>query len=264
MVCSSLVAALTGMAVCLVFAFLLLLGMNVTACCAPGCGGNKGCFSCMQVAFGGYFLAVGLAGGSIGGIVMLAQLGSYLPGWAMGTCVGGYFGFLILGTWYCMSSFRFKDVDDQTKAEAQGACVSVSVAVSVSVSVYVRVYYAHLLTPVPSFTPGLGFWFCGGMVVQLIFPWQTCQNREDRKGTGDNKTNLLAEGDMESNADRQWSADAQPKVARSCPGNHGLVPFAVPQEGYYCDGCNATVPEGAVMSGCRVCDFDMCSQCTSR
>ena len=48
----------------------------------------------------------------------------------------------------------------------------------------------------------------------------------------------------------------------SCPGKHGLLPFDVPRAGFFCDGCRATVSMGAAMNGCRVCDFDLCPQCS--
>ena len=51
------------------------------------------------------------------------------------------------------------------------------------------------------------------------------------------------------------------KEQKSCPGGHGLLPFDVTREGYGCDGCRTSVPVGATLSSCRVCDFDLCSKC---
>eukprot|EP01084_Bolivina_argentea_P295480 508723_1 len=50
------------------------------------------------------------------------------------------------------------------------------------------------------------------------------------------------------------------KNATNCPGKHGLKQFKTPESGYGCDGCKlANIPIGTTMYGCRICDYDLCS-----
>jgi ubiquitin-protein ligase len=53
-------------------------------------------------------------------------------------------------------------------------------------------------------------------------------------------------------------------VANNCPGEHGLETFeasttvGIPTK---CDGCDKIVGGGAVMKGCRACNFELCEAC---
>jgi len=45
-----------------------------------------------------------------------------------------------------------------------------------------------------------------------------------------------------------------------CPAGHLLVDL-VAEDGYYCSVCEGDVEQGALMCGCRVCDYDVCNSC---
>eukprot|EP00961_Rhodomonas_salina_P221724 2998037-Rhodomonas_salina.1 len=47
----------------------------------------------------------------------------------------------------------------------------------------------------------------------------------------------------------------------SCP--HDLHQFMTPSPTFQCDACGLSLPQGAVLHGCRLCDFDLCSRCLS-
>ena len=49
-----------------------------------------------------------------------------------------------------------------------------------------------------------------------------------------------------------------------CGNDHALAAFGTPFEGYSCNSCHSTFPEGATMHGCRECDFDLCGACFER
>jgi ankyrin repeat protein len=42
---------------------------------------------------------------------------------------------------------------------------------------------------------------------------------------------------------------------------HPLVQFVIPNNDFSCDGCSASIPKGAVMHGCRKCNYDVCEKC---
>ena len=46
-----------------------------------------------------------------------------------------------------------------------------------------------------------------------------------------------------------------------CEAGHPLQRFVIPQHGFGCDGCQALLPVGAEMAGCRACDYDLCGTC---
>eukprot|EP01065_Artemidia_motanka_P021299 TRINITY_DN2546_c3_g1_i1.p1 TRINITY_DN2546_c3_g1~~TRINITY_DN2546_c3_g1_i1.p1 ORF type:complete len:1016 (+),score=253.23 TRINITY_DN2546_c3_g1_i1:108-3155(+) len=46
-----------------------------------------------------------------------------------------------------------------------------------------------------------------------------------------------------------------------CPAGHSLQPHAITEEGYGCDVCEATLPPGAEVQGCKECDWDVCGAC---
>lgn len=50
-------------------------------------------------------------------------------------------------------------------------------------------------------------------------------------------------------------------TASSCPSGHGLTQFSTPRLGFSCDLCDAQMPEGATLYGCRQCDYDVCALC---
>jgi CBS domain-containing protein len=47
----------------------------------------------------------------------------------------------------------------------------------------------------------------------------------------------------------------------NCPKNHGLKTHTASQTLYMCDVCNCALPEGTMLKGCRICDWDMCTLC---
>ena len=49
-----------------------------------------------------------------------------------------------------------------------------------------------------------------------------------------------------------------------CEGRHTLTEFTIPEEQYFCDGCREnSEDEGWLkMKGCRVCDYDLCIECS--
>ena len=55
--------------------------------------------------------------------------------------------------------------------------------------------------------------------------------------------------------------DGSPKLI-TCLSGHPLHPTRHRPE-YDCSLCRLTVPDGSVMMHCRVCDFDVCSDCNS-
>jgi hypothetical protein len=67
----------------------------------------------------------------------------------------------------------------------------------------------------------------------------------------------------------KWLAHNNPKLGiqvdhsptPTCSRKHGLVEFTTTQIGFHCDVCDRRQPSGAVMFGCRRCDYDMCLSC---
>ena len=51
-----------------------------------------------------------------------------------------------------------------------------------------------------------------------------------------------------------------------CEGRHTLTEFTIPEEQYFCDGCREnSEDEGWLkMKGGRVCDYDLCIECSLR
>ena len=58
------------------------------------------------------------------------------------------------------------------------------------------------------------------------------------------------------------SAGAQADV--TCPGAHGLRPYACPAAGVRCDLCAAQLSAGDPFRGCKVCKFTACAACVAR
>jgi hypothetical protein len=67
----------------------------------------------------------------------------------------------------------------------------------------------------------------------------------------------------------EWSLNPNYHEAGSflCPKGHSLLEFQTPTAGYSCDGgegCpgqDSRYPVGTPLFGCRICNFDFCSQC---
>ena len=51
-----------------------------------------------------------------------------------------------------------------------------------------------------------------------------------------------------------------PKDYVGCPGRHALGAFRTPRPGFCCDVCDASLPEGTDIRGCRICDWDACNK----
>jgi hypothetical protein len=62
-------------------------------------------------------------------------------------------------------------------------------------------------------------------------------------------------------SDEQAGAKLRPGQP-SC--THPLVQFQTPNDGYGCDSCSTSVAEGAVMHGCRACNYDLCGACFTK
>jgi hypothetical protein len=43
---------------------------------------------------------------------------------------------------------------------------------------------------------------------------------------------------------------------------HDMPEFETPNANYGCDGCEKGMPKGATMKGCRICDYDLCIECS--
>ena len=80
--------------------------------------------------------------------------------------------------------------------------------------------------------------------------------------------------EFESPLVRAWAAGVEPlllKLARlssagattvgKCPGSHNLLAFTTDRDGFRCDACSTTQSGGSSMSGCRICDYDLCANC---
>jgi ankyrin repeat protein len=55
-----------------------------------------------------------------------------------------------------------------------------------------------------------------------------------------------------------------PVEAAACPfypEDHPMTSFSTPPEGYRCDLCNSFLLKDAIMKGCRLCNYDICSGC---
>jgi len=48
---------------------------------------------------------------------------------------------------------------------------------------------------------------------------------------------------------------------KTCQRGHPLIDFLTQIPNFTCDVCGASLPQGALMSGCRTCNFDACAQC---
>ena len=46
-----------------------------------------------------------------------------------------------------------------------------------------------------------------------------------------------------------------------CPGDHALKSLKIPNH-CQCDKCGKNLPKGSTMYGCRICNFDLCPNCT--
>lgn len=55
--------------------------------------------------------------------------------------------------------------------------------------------------------------------------------------------------------------DKKGPVTSNCPGNHGLVAFKTPDEGWWCSVCERGHKKAAEFFGCRKCDYDECASC---
>jgi len=51
-----------------------------------------------------------------------------------------------------------------------------------------------------------------------------------------------------------------PEISK-CPKNHDLIPFDTPNPYYSCDVCDKKMAQGAIMHGCRICEYDICLNC---
>ena len=47
----------------------------------------------------------------------------------------------------------------------------------------------------------------------------------------------------------------------NCRGNHGLKNLKTEFDDFFCDECSTVFKKGKTMYGCRVCDFDLCTDC---
>lgn len=50
---------------------------------------------------------------------------------------------------------------------------------------------------------------------------------------------------------------------KNCPGGHGLLSFTTPEGAYFCNACDGTMAKGATAYGCRSCDYDICTSCST-
>jgi len=57
--------------------------------------------------------------------------------------------------------------------------------------------------------------------------------------------------------DNDWSS-------KVCPKLHPLRKYRTPVPNYTCDICDAYIPKGKVMYGCKECDWDSCTSCITR
>lgn len=57
------------------------------------------------------------------------------------------------------------------------------------------------------------------------------------------------------------SSTTPPVVGQKCPNGHSLKAFSAPSGRFTCDRCQQMAREGAVLYGCRACDFDECRDC---
>mmetsp|Transcript_2125 Transcript_2125/g.6486 ORF Transcript_2125/g.6486 Transcript_2125/m.6486 type:complete len:288 (+) Transcript_2125:1-864(+) len=49
-----------------------------------------------------------------------------------------------------------------------------------------------------------------------------------------------------------------------CPSQHVLYEFSTPNSEWACDTCRSEIAQGAIMYGCRECDWDICIECLSK
>jgi len=58
------------------------------------------------------------------------------------------------------------------------------------------------------------------------------------------------------------SLDQGDSCLANCPFFHGLTAFTTPQM-FNCDVCRASIPEGSRAFGCRRCNYDACTNCST-
>mmetsp|Transcript_4906 Transcript_4906/g.6848 ORF Transcript_4906/g.6848 Transcript_4906/m.6848 type:complete len:293 (+) Transcript_4906:112-990(+) len=71
------------------------------------------------------------------------------------------------------------------------------------------------------------------------------------------------EGDAEEEAEED---DEEPEYGDDdddmvCDNGHKLKEYSTPGDGYTCDVCGESKSSGTVLFGCRICDYDKCSNC---
>jgi len=58
-----------------------------------------------------------------------------------------------------------------------------------------------------------------------------------------------------------WEAVLVEKKAMQCPGKHSVRRFQTCHNSFDCDNCNQSFNSGAIMYGCRTCNWDICTDC---
>lgn len=72
----------------------------------------------------------------------------------------------------------------------------------------------------------------------------------------DEDGDLIAPVDCKGSTKRTWN-----RTRGSCPAGHELVTHNTPNGTYSCDLCAKAVDQGAIMYGCRKCNWDSCESC---
>ena len=101
-----------------------------------------------------------------------------------------------------------------------------------------------------------GLFFCQNMISFVSTPLRIMENGSESSGVRGWPRRCCTDSHQVFT-----SATTRRGTASSCPSGHGLTQFSTPNSGFDCDLCDAQMPEGATLYGCRQCDYDVCALC---
>merc|ERR1711964_344270 len=70
-------------------------------------------------------------------------------------------------------------------------------------------------------------------------------------------------GEKEEKYEKMITINKTCNFKKKCPSNHELTQFVTKKDRQTCRICNKEWPAETSMRGCRICDYDICSDCLS-
>ena len=94
----------------------------------------------------------------------------------------------------------------------------------------------------------------------------TSLNKEGAGGEGGGGEGSGGEAKIDGGGEAGKVGEEETVLKFQCEGQHTLTEFTIPEEQYFCDGCREnSEDEGWLkMKGCRICDYDLCIECSLR